>query len=124
MAVSKEYLVAVSQDATLRAEAENAAFEALVDFLKERGLEEEAGKTIEAATEKFAEAHGFKPEYSGSLDLDELDAVAGGVCACPGAGGGTGNGKQCVCIIGGKGHGDGSNAHNCICFVGGGGEDD
>ena len=63
MAVSKEYLVAVSQDATLRAEAENAVYDALVDFLKERGLEEEATKALEAA-EKFAEAHGFKPEAS------------------------------------------------------------
>ena len=122
MAVSKEYLVAVSQDATLRAEAENAAFEALVDFLKERGLEEEAGKAIEAATEKFAEAHGFKPEYSGSLDLDELDAVAGGGCFCPGVGGGTGTGKQCGCGIYGKGTND--SGEECPCYLGGYGCDD
>ena len=124
MAVSKKFYEAVSKDEALRAELEQATLEALAAFLKERGLEDEAAKAAEAAAAKVAEAHGFAPEEAEKLDLDELDAVAGGVCACPVAGGGTGNGKQCGCVIGGKGHGDGPNAHNCICLVGGGGQDD
>ena len=124
MAVSKKFYEAASKDEALRAELEQAALEALGDLLEERGLGQEAAKVLEAAATKVAEAHGFVPDTSEALDLDELDAVAGGVCACPGVGGGTGNGKQCGCVIGGKGHGDGPNAHNCICLVGGGGQDD
>ena len=128
MSASKDLYEAASRDEALKAELERASWEALDAFLRERGLERDAAGAVEAAARKVAEAHGLSAGpaagTAAELDLDELDAVAGGLCACPGAGGGTGNGKQCVCILGGKGHGDGSNAHNCICFVGGGGEDD
>jgi len=122
MAVSKKFYEAASKDPAIRAELEQAALEALAAFLKERGLEDEAAKAAEAAAAKVAEAHGFAPEEAEKLDLDELDAVAGGVCACPVVGGGTGNGKECACGVFGAGTNDSSK--RCLCYVGGGGEDD
>ena len=84
MAVNKKFYEAASKDEALKAEAEQAAYGALQALLEERGLEEEAAKAVEAAVEKVAAARGFEPETSVRLDLDELDAVAGGACGCPG----------------------------------------
>ena len=87
MTVNKKFLEAVSKDEALKSELEQATLEALGEFLKSKGLEEEAGKIAEAAMEKVAEAHGFKADEMTELSEDELEAVAGGVCACPVAGG-------------------------------------
>ena len=106
----------------LMAEAEQAALEALTGFLKEKGLEAEAAQILETAVEKVAKTHGFMSEPAGKLDLDELDAVAGGVCGCPFVGGGTGTGKQCACVMGGGGHND--SGAECVCCLGGGGRND
>lgn len=40
MAISKEFLEAVSKDQDLRAEVDEAGYEALGEFLKAKGLEE------------------------------------------------------------------------------------
>ena len=122
MAASKKFYEAASKDEALKAEAEQAALDALGAFLKEKGLEEEATKIVDEAVEKVAEAHGFEPETVVRLDLDELDAVAGGVCACVVAGAGKGTGKNCGCGIAGAGTNDSGEC--CACAFGGGGEDD
>ncbi len=103
--VSKKFLEAVSNDSALKAELEHATLAALGEFLKSKGLDEEAGKIAEAAMTKVAEAHGFMADEMEALSDDKLKAVAGGVCACPFAGGGTGNGRQCGCFFYGKGKG-------------------
>lgn len=54
MTVNKKFLEAVSKDEALKAEVEHAAVEALSEFMKARGLEEEAAKITEAALEKVA----------------------------------------------------------------------
>ncbi|MBQ9001304.1 MAG: hypothetical protein IJ087_05570 [Eggerthellaceae bacterium] len=119
MAVSKKFYEAASKDEALRAELEQATYGALGAFLKEHGLDQEAAKAVEAAAQKVAEAHGFAPEDADELDLDELDAVAGGVCFCPAVGGGTGTGKQCACVVGGKGENDDGSL--CACPIVGSG---
>ena len=122
MKVNKKFLEAASKDSALKAELEHATLEALGEFLKSKGLEEEAGKVAEAAMEKVAEAHGFKADEMIELSDDELEAVAGGVCHCPAVGGGTGTGKQCACVI--IGTGENYSGENCDCAGGGYGEDD
>ena len=120
--VSKKFLEAVSKDSALKSELEQATLAALGEFLKSKGLEEEAGKIAEAAMEKVAEAHGFKADEMTELSEDELEAVAGGVCACPVAGGGTGTGKACACAAVGFGTND--SGKKCACCLGGYGHDD
>lgn len=122
MSASKEFYETLTKDEELRAEAEQAAYAALVALLKERGLEREASKAVEAAVEKVAEAHGFAPKGDEALDLDELDAVSGGKCGCPAVGGGTGTGKHCGCVLGGYGKNDSGDI--CACGVVGAGRDD
>ena len=122
MTVNKKFLEAVSKDSALKSELEHATLEALGEFLKSKGLEEEAGKIAEAAMEKVAEAHGFKADEMTELSEDELEAVAGGVCACPVAGGGTGTGKACACAAVGFGTND--SGKKCACCLGGYGHDD
>lgn len=62
------------------------------------------------------------------LDKDELDAVSGGACGCPVAGGGTGHGNEnglkydCACVGGGVGL-DNDGKTYCMCTVAGGGTD-
>ena len=127
MAVSKKFYEAASKDEALRAELERATYGALEAFLRECGLEEEAAKATEAAVEKVAEAYGFVAEGPEVLDLDELDAVAGGACGCPGVGGGTGDGKKCACVGWGQGEADlvanDGTRSICVCVLGGGGGD-
>lgn len=79
MAVSKEFLEAVSNDKDLEAEVNQATFDALAEFLKEKGLEDEAREIMEAATEKVAEAHGFEPADPNELDLEDLEGIVGGM---------------------------------------------
>ncbi len=79
MAVSKEFLEAVSNDRDLESEVERATYDALGELLKEKGLEEEAGRAMEAAMEKVAEAHGFEPADPDELAIDELEGVSGGM---------------------------------------------
>ena len=122
MKVNKKFLEAASKDSALKSELEQATLEALGEFLKSKGLEEEAGKVAEAAMEKVAEAHGFKADEMIELSDDELEAVAGGYCFCPAVGGGTGTGKQCACVIGGTGTNDSGKKCNCPGY--GYGEDD
>ena len=89
----------------------------------------------EAALVKFAQEKGFdiseadlNPDGQ-EVSPDELDNVAGGVCACPVLGGGngidvkTGTSYTCACIIAGDGD-NGKLDQNCLCVVCGGGEDD
>ena len=90
---------------------------------------EALGKNDEAAVIKIAAKHGFtlteedfKADDMNEMNEDELEAVAGGVCACPVVGGGTGNGKQCACVWGGKGESD--SGRFCMCSLAGGGKDD
>ncbi len=123
MTINKKFLEAASKDSALQAEVEHAVLEALGDFMKAKGLEEEAAKIREAAAEKVAEAHGFTSDEMEELSDDELEAVAGGVCLCPAVGGGTGYGKQCFCFIGGKGT-NADTGRQCGCAVIGMGLDD
>ena len=90
---------------------------------------EALGKNDVAAVIKVAAKHGFtlteedfKAEAMEELDEDELEAVAGGACHCPVVGGGTGNGKQCACVVGGKGESD--SGRLCVCVLAGIGNDD
>ena len=90
---------------------------------------EALGKNDVAAVIKVAAKHGFtlteedfKADDMNEMNEDELEAVAGGCCVCPLAGGGTGNGKQCACVIGGKGENDSGTL--CFCALGGYGWDD
>ena len=90
---------------------------------------EALGKNDLAAVIKVAAKHGFtlteedfKADDMNEMNEDELETVAGGVCACPLAGGGTGNGKQCACVVSGKGRSDSGKI--CFCVIGGSGEDD
>ena len=78
MAISKEFLEAVSKDPDLEAEVYEAEYGALGEFLKAKGLEEEAGKALEEAAEKVAAAHGFEPAGDAELDIDDLEGVSGG----------------------------------------------
>ena len=78
MAISKEFFEAVSKDQDLRAEVDEAGYEALGELLKAKGLEEEAGKALEEAAEKVAAAHGFEPAGGAELDIDDLEGVSGG----------------------------------------------
>ena len=140
--ISKKLLQAASKDAALRAELERELLaeldallrekgveveddqttgEALARLLEERGLEKEAEKVAESVIERFSKAHGFEDEQDEELVLDELDAVAGGVCKCPLVGGGTGNGKQCACGFYGTGKCD--NGEECVCGFWGEGAD-
>ena len=99
-----------------------------------QALEGIESKEQKAAIVKFAKEKGFdlseadlNPDGQ-EINLEELDNVAGGVCACPVVGGGNGtatpNGQDyvCVCIIGGNG--GNQEISNCYCVVGGGGVDD
>lgn len=78
MAISKEFLEAVSKDPDLEAEVYEAEYGALGEFLKAKGLEEEAAKALEEAAEKVAAAHGFEPAGDAELDIDDLEGVSGG----------------------------------------------
>ena len=71
MAISKEFLEAVSKDPDLEAEVYEAEYGALGELLKAKGLEEEAA-------EKVAAAHGFEPAGDAELDIDDLEGVSGG----------------------------------------------
>ena len=83
MAISKEFLEAVSKDPDLEAEVYEAEYGALGEFLKAKGLEEEAGKALEEAAEKVAAAHGFEPAGDAELDIDDLEGVSGGMKLSP-----------------------------------------
>ena len=90
---------------------------------------EALGKNDVAAVIKIAAKHGFtlteedfKADDMNEMNEDELEAVAGGVCFCLVGGGGTGNGKQCGCVVGGKGESD--SGRLCVCALDGYGVDD
>ena len=90
---------------------------------------EALGKNDVAAVIKIAAKHGFtlteedfKAADMNEMNEDELEAVAGGYCVCSIAGGGTGNGKQCACVLGGIGESD--SGRLCFCALGGYGHDD
>ena len=78
MAISKEFIEAAAKDKNLEAEAMQAAYDALGDFLEEKGLEDEANQIMDAAVEKVAEAHGFELADDDALDIDDLEYVSGG----------------------------------------------
>ena len=114
----KRFLEAVSSDEALQKE-----FKVLAD-----SATKEADAHKSAIVELAAE-HGFtltedyfKPSEMGELSMDELEAVAGGVCFCPLVGGGTGTGKQCVCGLSGLGTND--SGKTCKCSWSGLGQDD
>ena len=79
MAVSKEFLEAMSNDGDLKSEVERATFGALDELLKEKGIEEEAARAMEAAMEKVAASHGFESADPDDLGLDDLEGVSGGM---------------------------------------------
>ena len=79
MAISKEFLEAVSKDPDLEAEVYEAEYGALGEFLKAKGLEEEAANALEEVAEKVAAAHGFEPAGDAELDIDDLEGVSGGM---------------------------------------------
>ncbi len=128
MKVNKKFLEAVSKDEALKAELEQAALAALGEFLKSKGLEAEAGKITEAATEKVAEAHGFRADDMEEISDDELKSVVGGGgCGCWLGGGGAGGKISCACFLGGYG-GDwtkeeGNTKFRCVCPYAGAGWD-
>ena len=112
MALSKKFLDAVSKDPALKAEVDNAVLGTLNEFLKARGLTDEAGKATASAMEKIAEAHGFKAEAMEEVDEDEMKAVAGGgTCSCEPSGSGSGWVFKCTCEYAGAGSGGGA----CVC---------
>ena len=78
MAISKEFIEAAAKDKNLEAEAMQAAYDALGEFLEEKGLEDEANQIMDAAAEKVAEAHGFELADDDALDIDDLEYVSGG----------------------------------------------
>lgn len=78
MAISKEFLEAMSKDPGMKAEVDEAEYEALGEFLKAKGLEEEIAKVLDEAAEKVAAAHGFEPAGDTELGIDELEGVSGG----------------------------------------------
>lgn len=78
MAISKEFIEAAAKDESLEVEAMRAAYDALGEFLEEKGLENEANQIMDAAVEKVAEAHGFAPADEDELSLDNLEEVSGG----------------------------------------------
>ena len=78
MAISKEFFEAAAKDKNLEAEAMQAAYDALGEFLEEKGLEDEANQIMDAAAEKVAEAHGFELADDDALDIDDLEYVSGG----------------------------------------------
>lgn len=113
---AKKFAEAVSKDEAMKKE------------LEALGKNDEAA-VIKAAVIKIAAKHGFtlteedfKAADMNEMNEDELEAVAGGDCYCPVGGSGTGNGKQCVCVVGGKGESDSGTL--CICVLAGGGADD
>ena len=115
MPVSKKFLDLVSKDSAVKKELDSATYKALFEFLKARGLEDEAAKAVDTATAAVAEAHGFKPEAMEEVSEDELKAVAGGIwCDCEITGcGHDGKHTYCSCPIGGEGA-DGSGG-KCYC---------
>jgi predicted house-cleaning noncanonical NTP pyrophosphatase (MazG superfamily) len=124
MTINKRFLEAASKDEALKLEVEEAALEALCEFLKAKGLEEETAKITEAAMVKVAEAHGFRADEMTELSEDEFEAVAGGVCGCGIVGGGTGTGKQCFCLFPtGAGVNDSGKPCHCPLSVGAGADD-
>ena len=78
MPISKKFLQAVSEDKALGAEVAQASYEALGEFLKEKGFEEESAQVLVAAAEQVAEAHGFELADDDALDIDDLEDVSGG----------------------------------------------
>ncbi len=114
MPVNKKFLELVSKDSAVKAELDSATFKALFEFLKARGLEDEAAKAVDTAMTAVAEAHGFKPEAMEEVSDDELKAVAGGVCGCNWGGYGSLRGDECNC--GSSGVGDHYPSGHCECF--------
>ncbi|MBQ7592910.1 MAG: hypothetical protein IJU48_01000 [Synergistaceae bacterium] len=78
MSSTKEFFNLVSKDANVKMELGEASLKALIALAKEKGLQDDAKKTLEAVTMKVAEAHGFDLHAPDELSDEELDAVAGG----------------------------------------------
>ena len=78
MSTTKEFFNLVSNDKDVKLELGEASLKALISLLAEKGMSDDARKTLEEVTVKFAEAHGFDLNAREKLDDDELDAVAGG----------------------------------------------
>ena len=102
---------------------------------KTKELQTETIDQQKAKITELARAHGitlteedFAIPQDGELSDEELDAVAGGGCGCPGVGGGGGNDEKtgehyvCACIAGGAGQYN-EHSSNCLCFLIGGGTD-
>lgn len=80
MSAMKEFFDLVSKDKDVKIELGEEALRALTELLAEKGLKDDARRVLEAAREKVAEAHGFKPGEMEELSEDEMQAVAGGLC--------------------------------------------
>ena len=110
---AKKFLELVSSDEALKEKLKNVkSLEEALKIAAERGFQ--------LTEEDIREESQGKGEVA--LDDDEAEAVAGGVCACPVAGGGTAGGKQCACFL--YGHGKDDNGHGMECLGWGGVGDD
>ena len=79
MSTTKEFFALVSNDKDVKLELGEASLKALISLLREKGLRDDARKTLEEVTAKVAEAHGFDLKSAvEKLDDDELDVAAGG----------------------------------------------
>ena len=78
MSGTKEFFDLVAKDKDVKIELGTETLKALTALLAEKGLKDEARKTIDAVMMKVAEAHGFKLFDMEELSEEELAAVAGG----------------------------------------------
>ncbi len=74
----KNFFESILKDKDLKIEFDEEIMKALLSLLEQKGLKDEAVKMLATVTEKFSEAHGFKPSEMEELSEEELEAIAGG----------------------------------------------
>ena len=78
MSGTKEFFDLVSKDKDVKLELGTETVKALTALLAEKGLKDEAKKTIDAVTAKVAKAHDFDLNAMEAISEDDMKAVAGG----------------------------------------------